>query len=652
MSQSKKFKRHVYLDMKTLDEARELLLTRLELKDRLKAETVPVREALGRVTAEPVFARISSPSFHSAAMDGIAVRAEDTFGASPDRPLDLTVGDQAVYVNTGHLLPQGTNAIIMIENVEELDGGRVRIEASAYPWQNVRRVGEDIVATEMLLAQSVLLGPYELGAVAASGHAEITVRKKPRVDIIPTGSELVSIENSTGGLEPGRLLEYNSIILQALVIQSGGEPAVHEIVPDDYESILSALREAVQGESDLVIINAGSSAGSEDYTATAIDELGEILVHGVTIMPGKPTILGTIDGKPVIGNPGYPVSAVISFEQFAQPLIAGMLGVMPPERPTIEVTPSQAFPSKLGLEEFLRVKMGRIDDRIVAVPLPRGAGSITTLTRADGIIRIPTDSEGVGTEETARAELLRPLKEIEGTLIIIGSHDNTLDLLGDFLRRRDFSLSLSSANVGSLGGLLTLKRGFSHLAGSHLLDTETGEYNVSYIKKHLAGLPLRLVNLVTREQGFIVPPGNPKGVKDVSDLTRGDVVMVNRQAGAGTRILLDYYLARAGIEPGRIQGYEREEYTHMAVAVDVLSGRADVGLGIYAAAHALGLDFVPMTTERYDLVIPERFWEDKKIQILLEVIESDDFKNAVSRLGGYGVEQTGRILWAWDGAAE
>ncbi|MBW2142023.1 MAG: molybdopterin biosynthesis protein [Deltaproteobacteria bacterium] len=652
MSPAKKFERHVYLNLKSLREALNIFLDRFDLGSRLQAENVPTDQALNRITASPVFARFSSPSFHAAAMDGVAVRAEDTFGASPDRPMTLAVGKQAVYLNTGHLIPEGANAVIMIEQIEDLDDGNIQIEAAAYPWQHVRKVGEDIVATEMILPQNTRLGPYELGAVVAAGHQQVSVKKRPRVHIIPTGSELLPISKLTEEPKPGQMVEYNSVLLKTLVERAGGEPVVHDIIRDDYETILNELREAVEGDSDLVIINAGSSAGSEDYTATALSELGEILVHGVTIMPGKPTILGAVNDKPVIGNPGYPVSAVISFEQFAEPILAAMSGVMSPQRPQIEVTPSQAFPSRLGLEEFLRVKLGRIGERIVAVPLPRGAGSITTLTRADGIIRIPADSEGVGTEETVKAELLRPLEEIEGTLVIIGSHDNTLDVLADFLKRRDFSIALSSGNVGSLGGLLTLKKGFCHLAGTHLLDTETGAYNVSYIKKHLAGQALRLVNLVTREQGFIVPRGNPKQVKSFEDLTREDVVLVNRQPGSGTRILIDYHLQQKNIDPAQINGYEREEFTHMAVAVDVLSGRADAGVGIFASARALGLDFVPVTVERYDLVIPEKFWEDRKIKLLLEVIRSEEFKEAVLALGGYGVEQTGEVLWTWDGAAE
>ena len=642
--------RHVYLKMMSLDDARSVFFSTFPESVRRPAETLPINAARTRVLAAPVFARFSSPAFHAAAMDGVAVRAESTYGASEDEPRDLAVGREAVFVNTGHALPPAMDAVIMIEHVQEIDPETVRIESAAYPWQHVRKVGEDIVATEMILPQGTRLGPYELGALAAAGILEVSVRSRPRVTIVPTGSELMPLaEAARNGAPADKVVEFNSVILSALTEEHGGEPTVLPIVPDDYERIRDTLTAAVSSEADLIVINAGSSAGSEDYTAAAIAELGRILVHGVTIMPGKPTILGEIRGKPVIGNPGYPVSAVISFEQFAAPLLARLQGTGESERQALNVMPSQPLPSRLGLEEFLRVTLGRVRDKVVAVPLPRGAGSISTLTRADGVIRVPADSEGVAASETVKAELLRSRSEIEGALICIGSHDNTLDLLGDLLRRRDPRLRLASGNVGSLGGLLTLKRGHSHLAGSHLLDTNTGDYNTSYIKKHLDGFPVRLVHLVFREQGFLVAPGNPKHIRTFADLLRDDVRFINRQAGSGTRILLDYHLQRDGLDPGRIRGYETDEYTHMAVAAAVLSERADAGLAIYSSARALGLDFVPVATERYDLVIPGAFWEDSRIQTLLEVIRSDDFKDAAQALGGYGVERTGELLWSWDG---
>jgi putative molybdopterin biosynthesis protein len=429
-----------------------------------------------------------------------------------------------------------------------------------------------------------------------------------------------------------------------LITACGGEYLSHPIVPDTLEEVLAAVRRAVAGDADIVVISAGSSAGSEDYTANIIAELGEVLVHGVTMMPGKPTILGIINNKPVIGNPGYTVSAIMAFEKFVQPLICRMLGIREPRRPKTAVRAARKIPSKLGMEEFVRVKLGRVNETIVASPLPRGAGSVTTLTEADGIIAIPSHVEGINAGEGVDAEILKDLTEIENTLVVVGSHDNTLDILANQMKVRDFRFSLSSSNVGSLGGLIALRNGCCHASGSHLLDTETGIYNVAYVKRYLPDLRVQLVNLVYRQQGLIIPHGNPKGLTGIEDLARDDITFINRQAGSGTRVLLDYRLAELGIDPQNIRGYQQEEFTHMSVAVAVLSGAADTGLGIYAAAKALNLDFVPIVTEQYDLIIPEAFLQDEKIQLMLDIIRSEPFKERVYQLGGYDTAKTGTLV--------
>jgi putative molybdopterin biosynthesis protein len=629
--------------MKPLPEAQAAFLATVPEGATTAAEVVPAELALGRVTAEPLFARLSSPLFHCAAMDGIAVKAADTYGASEERPVRLEEGRHFRYVNTGNAMPEGTDAVVMIEFVNPVGEGAVEIDKAAYPWQHVRKVGEDIVATELILPEGQRLNAYEVGALVTAGVWQVPVRRRPRVAIIPTGTELV--RHTQGEPGPGKVIESNSIVLAALLEGWGGEGVICDIVRDDYEALKDAVRRALE-TADAVVISAGSSAGSEDYTASVVEELGELLVHGVTIMPGKPTVLGQIGGKPVMGNPGYPVSAIISFELFVYPLICRMLGVRPERRQTIPVTPSRKLPSRLGLEEFLRVKLGRVGEKTIATPLPRGAGSISTLTRADGILRIPAESEGVADGEVVQAELLRPEDDVLNTIVCIGSHDLTIDVLANELRRRDHRLSLSSANVGSLGGLLAVGKGTAHLAGCHLFDPETGDYNAPYIKQYLPGLPLRLVNLVFREQGLVVAKGNPKGITGVADLARNDVTFINRQAGSGTRILLDHELKRAGIKPSAVNGYEHEEFTHMAVAVDVLSGRADVGLAIYASAKALGLDFVPVCVERYDLAIPEVYFNDPRVQVLLDVIRSEGFQARVRELGGYQLERTGEVVWS------
>ena len=638
-------KRHVYLAMKTLEEAKEVFFSRFNTEQRTGAEEVSTEDSQGRVTAEPIFAKMSAPFYHSAAMDGIVVRAEATYGTTEKHPKTLVMGKDAVWVNTGQAIPEGFDAVIMVEKVHQLSEEEVEIRSPAYPWQHIRKVGEDIVATQLLLPQNHPIRAYDMGSLISAGIFSLKVWKKPRVAIIPTGSELVPHKKiqSPDQLKKGQIIEYNSLILAGLVRECHSIPITYDIVSDLEEKIREAMKSAVDSEADLIVVNAGSSAGSKDYTANIINELGEVLVHGVAMMPGKPTILGVVEGKPVIGNPGYAVSAILSFEQFIRPLLHSLQGYAAPKRSSIGVQPSRDITSKLGIEEFLRVNIGRVGNKTVATPLPRAAGSITTLTRAEGILRIPALSEGVVQNEELEAELLVDEEEILNTVVVIGSHDITIDVLADEIRRRGYNIRISSGNVGSLGGLMALKKGSCHMAGSHLLDTETGEYNISYVKRYLKGITVSIFHLVLRDQGLIVARGNPKGIGGIEDLTRDDIAFVNRQAGSGTRVLFDYKLEQLGVLPEHIRGYEHEEFTHMAVAVDVLSGAADCGLGIFAASKALELDFIPLEEEQYDLIIPSSILDNRNIQTILHTIESRSFRERVTALGGYDPSKSGQF---------
>jgi len=639
-------KRQVYLAMKSLEEARGLFFSRFGSELRTGVEKVPAEEALGRITAEPVFAKRSAPSYHSAAMDGIAVKAEQTYGTTERSPRVLTLERDALWINTGQPLPKPFDSVIMVEKIHQIDSDHLEIRAPAYPWQHVRKVGEDIVATQLLFPQSHRIRAYDLGALISAGVFSVKVWERPRVAIIPSGSELVhhGAIGEEQALEVGQIMEFNSTLLAALVRESGGVPIVHDIVADVEEGIRESLKQAIESDAHVVIINAGSSAGSKDFTVHAIGELGEVLVHGVTMMPGKPTILGVVDGKPVVGNPGYPVSATLSFEQFVRPLLYRFQGSYAPKRDTINVHPTRDIPSKLGMEEFLRVNIGKVGAKYVATPLPRAAGSITTLTRAEGIIRIPALSEGISQRDEAQAELLVDEEDLLNTVVIIGSHDITVDILADEIKRRGYNIRISSGNVGSLGGLMALRKGTCHIAGSHLLDTQTGQYNLSYIRRYLKGKHISVFHLVLRDQGLIVTKGNPRAVKGISDLSRGDVTFVNRQAGSGTRVLFDYKLDQQGMEPKSIKGYDHEEFTHMAVAVDILSGAADCGMGIFAAAKALDLDFIPLEREQYDLIIPTDMLDLPNVRAVLETIQTQDFRKRVESLGGYDPSKSGQ-LW-------
>jgi putative molybdopterin biosynthesis protein len=637
-------KRNVYLEDKPLEEALEEYMAHLARVGALapgESETIPVEDAVGRVTAAPVYARISSPHYHAAAMDGVAVRAADTFGASDAIPKRLTLGAQAAVVDTGDPLPEGCDAVIMIEDVQFIDDHVFEITAGAVPWQHVRVIGEDVVATEMIVPANHRLRPVDLGGILAGGVTEVAVHPKPRVALLPTGTELVQ---PGAALKPGDIIEYNTRVLGAMVAEWGGLPLRREITADDYDALKARLREAL-AECEVVLINAGSSAGREDFTTHLIGELGRVLTHGVAIKPGKPVILGEVEGKPVVGVPGYPVSAVLAAELFVKPIIYSKLGSVPPAKEKTEAIVSRKIVSPMGTEEFVRVKLGQVGEKIICTPISRGAGVIMSMVRADGMLRVPRLSEGFNAGQAVPVELMRPLEEVRETTVITGSHDIALDVLANHLRKKYPNATLSSAHVGSLGGLSALKRGEAHCAGTHLLDEETGDYNVSYIKRLLAGRPVVLVNLVYREQGLIVAPGNPHHIRGVEDLAAKGLGYINRQRGAGTRILFDFKLKQQGIDPGDIRGYEREEYTHMAVAAAVASGSADAGMGIRAAALALGLDFVPVVEERYDLCIPGEYFDTPYIQRLLEIMAEPAFREDVRALGGYDLRDCGTIMF-------
>lgn len=642
-------RRRYYLEDRALEDALvqfESALARAGGLRLMDEEIIPLAEARGRITAVPIWAARSVPHYHAAAMDGIAVRAAATAGATDSSPLTLTLGDQAIWVDTGDPLPPSTDAVVMAENVQTLDDATVAITAAVAPWQHVRPMGEDIVATELVIPEGTPLRPVDLGAIAAAGHATVTVRRRPRVAIIPTGTELVTPEEAAAReangqtLRAGEIIEFNSLILAGMVEEWGGVATRLPPVPDRQDLLRAAVAGAI-ADHDVIVVNAGSSAGAEDHTATVLSEFGEVVVHGVAIRPGHPVILGVAAGKPALGLPGYPVSAALTADLFLRPLLYRLQGLTPPPRPAVTATISRKLLSPIGEDEFVRVTLGRVDGRLIATPLARGAGVVMSLVRADGIARIPRFSEGLHAGAEVAVELLRDQTEIESTIVAIGSHDLALDLLASYLRRAGAGRRLSSANAGSLGGLMALKRRDAHLAGIHLLDEETGEYNISYVRRLLPDEEIVLVHLAYREQGFLVAPGNPLGLSSLRDLTRPGVRFVNRQRGSGTRVLLDYHVRQEGINPGTISGYEREEFTHMAVAAAVQSGSADVGLGIRAAAHALGLTFVPLFSERYDLAIPRRHWESELLAPLRRMLFDPAYRSAVEALGGYHVERMG-----------
>lgn len=660
----------VYLHDIPLDQAKARLEEALRQAGRwtlLGSEEIPLDEnAIGRVLSEPAWAKISSPHYHASAMDGFAVLAATTDNAMPNAPVTLFCCPQQgfpqmVYVDTGDPLPDWADAVIPIENVEPLDevtesvgllqpaadirrSYAVRIRAGVTPWSHVRPMGEDMVATQLVLPAGHTLRPVDLGALAASGHSQLKVARKPRVAIIPTGSELVQVGRA---VHAGDIIEFNSLVLAAQVNSWGGQATRFPIIPDRLEVIQRKVAEAAQ-EYDLVLLNAGSSAGSEDFSASVVQSLGELLVHGVAVRPGHPVILGMLDRPapgekiPIIGVPGYPVSAALTCEIFVEPLLAQWTGRQPFQPVEVPAILTRKVASPPGDDDYLRVVAGRVGEKLLAAPLSRGSGVISSLARADGIVILPRGSQGLPAGAQVNLRLYRPLVELDQTIFAIGSHDITLDLLAQFLvayRRR-----LASANVGSLGGLVALQRGEAHLAGSHLMDADTGEYNLSYIRQYLSVVPVKVLALVGRQQGLMVRRGNPKDICSLADLARGDVRFINRQRGAGTRVLLDYHLGKMGIASQAITGYNQEEYTHLAVAAAIASGRADCGLGIAAAAQALDLDFISLYQEHYELVIPANYYADPLLRPLFDVLSDSAFRQAVAALPGYDVSRMGTLV--------
>jgi putative molybdopterin biosynthesis protein len=606
---------------------------------RLPAVTVAVQEAAGLVTAAAVWATRSSPPFDAAGMDGIAVRSADTVTASETTPVLLSPEAYDV-VDTGDPMPEGRDAVVMREFVYVLPGPYAELRASVAPFQHVRSIGEDVSAGELLLPEGHRLRAADLAAAAAAGATHLTVRRRPLVLILPTGDEVRPIGAK---LAAGEILDTNSLMLAEQAREAGCQARCLPIEPDDPDRIAAVVKEAA-AECDLLIVIAGSSAGRDDYTARVVASAGTLAVHGVAVRPGHPVVLGVVDRTPVLGAPGYPVSAALTFDIFVAPLLAELSGAPPRRRPRAVARLARKLASPLGMDDWVRVRLGVVGGTLVATPLPRGAGVLTSLVRADGLLVIPAGVEGYHAGTPAPVELLRGEDEIARTVVAIGSHDLVLDLAASALRADDPMVTLASSNVGSLGGLVALRDGLCHVAGSHLLDPASREYTLPYVDRVFGdrAADVAVVRLVHREQGLLVAPGNPARLSSVADLARPGVRYVNRQRGAGTRVLLDVFLGELGISPDAIDGYARQEPTHLAVAAAIAAGRADAGLGIMAAARAFGLDFVPVTREPYDLVVAPGAMDSPQLAPLWSLLRSQEFRKSVEDLGGYSAAEMGR----------
>ncbi len=643
--------RSIYLQTLPIQEAIQAAKDKLDKKNLLGRERVPTQEARNRITDTPIYARFSSPTFHSAAMDGIAVKSSDTFGAREGTPVELEENVDFVYVNTGDLIPEDKDSVIMIEQVNQTDDNTVSIEFPAFPWQHIRKIGEDIVATELLLPQNHKINAYDVGALLSAGIWEVEVKKRPCIRVIPSGDEVLDFERKPSP-RAGEVIESNSQVLINLADNWGCEVSRIAPVADNEPDLEAAVDRGLDSDAEIVVVCAGSSAGSKDFTRRIFAKKGEVLVHGISAMPGKPTLIAQSGNKLLVGAPGYPVSAVICFEQILYPIVCWLQNQPVQTRPRIPLYLTRKMPSKLGQDEFVRVSIGKVGNKLIGTPLSRGAGVLTSLTRAQGMVKIPAHYEGWSADKQIEAELFVPERELEDVMVCIGSHDNSLDLIKNELMGMEHPLSLASTHVGSLGGLQALQNNSAHFAGSHLYDPETRDYNFPFLKKYAPDKDLKLVNLCIRHQGLIVAKNNPRGINSIQDLTREDVTFINRQKAAGTRILLDDKLQDEGIDPQEINGYDQEEFTHMAVAVNVATGAVDCAMGIRAAATALDLDFIPLARERYDLILDAELMQEEKVQTLLELINDPVFQRKIRDLGGYETYLSGQFMHPGQGLQE
>lgn len=629
-------KRNLYLNNTPIEEALAIYIRALKERTDMQYEIVPVEKSLGRITKAAIFARCSSPLYNAAAMDGIAVISDHTKGASESNPLKLNQEDY-IIVDTGDPIKDPYDAVIMAEDLIEVENNSVQILEAAAPWQHIRPIGEDIVSGEMLLPGMHKIRPIDIGVLLSGGILKVEVVKRPYIAIFPTGSEIIE---PTEIPKEGSIIESNSRMFEAMVTVHGGNADRFLPIEDDYQKIKAAIELALRTY-DMVIVNAGSSAGTEDYTVHILRELGEVLVHGVAIKPGKPVILAMINGKPVIGLPGYPVSAYIGFENFVVPVMALLSGEVMDENNVVDAILSKRMISSLKHKEYIRVKVGQVGGKLVASPLARGAGAAMSLIRADGFCVIEQNCEGVEAGETVKVELYKSLAEIKHTLVAIGSHDLILDLLADMISVKHPGMHLSSTHIGSMGGLMALKRGEAHIAPTHLLDEATGVYNVQYLKRMFQE-PMAIIKGVKRIQGLLVQKGNPLMIKEISDLK--NCRYVNRQRGAGTRVLFDYMLKQKGIDPSEIPGYDREGATHMAVAALVASQSADAAMGIFSAAKAMQLDFVEVGQEEYDFAIPVKYLELPETIAFLDILKNPEFHARMDEIGGYEYNEVGKIV--------
>jgi putative molybdopterin biosynthesis protein len=659
-------KRKVFRELRSLEDALSTI-TKSWTKSPLPTEKVALEVALDRVLAEDVYSAIDVPGFDRAAMDGFALCAEDTFNVDEQHPVRLKVlgeldaGDtssyeasrgQAIEIATGAPMPKGANAVVMVEFTKR-ESDEVAVFRPASPGENVTGAGSDVMSGELLLRKFQIITPREVGILAAAGVDQVSVFRNPRVTIFSSGNELIKPGQP---LTFAKLYDVNGPAITAAVMECGGQPKFMGILPDNFETIKSRLKSALE-ESDIVISSGSTSSGPGDLVYRAVDELGEpgVLVHGLTIKPGKPALVGLAGNKLIFGLPGYPTSALMIFHVLVAPIIRKLANRSDTQPTKVRAVSSMKFFKARGRRELLPIQLiARPNGQLAAYPMQGGSGAISSFALADGFADFPEAQEYVDEGEGMEVELFG--KELmPPSLVAIGSHCVGLDVAFAKLREKDPAFLGRTVNVGSTGGFHAISRGEADIAGVHLQDEETGEYNVPFIKSFGLADSVVLVRGYNREQGLIVKHGNPKKITDVEGLTRKSVRFINRNRGSGTRFLIDRHLNKVAENAGtnleaisaRIEGYGYEAKSHSAVAAAIKNDRADVGFGIRTVAVANGLDFIKLDDEKYDLLIERSRLDKVSVQRFIELIKSRDFAVSLEQKapGLRATDQSGLIIY-------
>lgn len=625
------------------------ILSREEALARFEAALFPraipseqrgLGDALGTALAEDITAPIDVPPFDRSNVDGFAVRSADLSAAGEGAPVRLALNGETIHcgtaprlqvavgtatsIATGGPLPRGADAVVMVEHTQPAGPDAIDVRRAVSPGQFVSYAGSDIARGEALLRAGTIIGSREIGMLAACGIAEVKVARKPRVAVISTGDELVQPGEA---LRPAAIYDTNGAIVAAAIDENGGEAAFLGAIPDDEAKLEAAMRQAL-ADADMLVLSGGTSKGAGDLSHRIIGRLGQpgIIAHGVALKPGKPLCLAVCDGKPVVILPGFPTSAMFTFHDMIVPVLRKMARLPPRSDAKVSATVPVRIASELGRTEFVMVSLVEGKDGLIAYPSGKGSGAITSFAQADGFLRIDAlaDQMPAGTE--AEVTLFTPHVRVPD-LVIVGSHCTGLDLVTAPLAHA--GLTVRSIAVGSLGGLAAAKRGECDLAPIHLFDDKSETYNTPYLAEGL-----ELVPGWRRMQGIVYRKGDKRfeglGAKEAVAAALADpaCIMVNRNQGAGTRILIDRLLGGA-----RPEGYWNQPRSHNAVAAAVAQHRADWGMTIAPVAHAVGLGFIPLAEEHYDFALVTARKQRPAVRAFLDALGSDEARTALERAG-------------------